>query len=91
MRGHRAGEPDQVLRAQPRRPSRGVGRARRPGQLPDRVQWVLDRRANAVQARRTAYRHWVDAMQEQAAERERWIDQQLSRSRDQGLDYGLEL
>ena len=62
-----------------------------PGQLPDRVQWVLDRRANAVQARRTAYRHWVDAMQEQAADRERWIDQQLSRSRDQGLDYGLEL
>ena len=60
-------------------------------QLPDRVRRLLDRRTEAVQARRTAYRHWVDAMQEQAAERERWIDHHLSRSRDQGLDYGLEL
>jgi conjugative relaxase-like TrwC/TraI family protein len=60
-------------------------------QLPDRVRSLLDRRTGAVQARRTAYRHWVDAMQEQAAERERGIDQHLSRSRDQGRDYGLDL
>ena len=59
--------------------------------LPDRVASLLDRRAQAVAARRTAYRHWVDAMQQQAAERERWIDRHLSRSRDQSRDYGLDL
>lgn len=60
-------------------------------QLPEHVQSLLERRTHAVQARRTAYRHWHDQRVEQGLERERWIDQHLSRGRDQGLDYGLEL
>ncbi|GLV12101.1 MULTISPECIES: MobF family relaxase [Mycobacterium] len=62
-------------------------------QLPEGVQSLLIRRANAVQGRRAAYRHRHDQRVEQALERDRWINQHLSRVRghDQGLDYGLEL
>ena len=47
----------------------------------------------AVQRRRAAYRQWHDETLDMRIERQRWIDQHLSRerSRDQGLDYGLEL
>jgi hypothetical protein len=60
-------------------------------QLPDRVRNLLDRRANAVQDRRTAYRHWHEKTQELLVERERWIEQHISRSQDHGLDYGLDI
>lgn len=61
-------------------------------QLPEHVQSLLIRRANALQGRRAAYRHRHDQRVEQALERDRWINQHLSRDRrDQGLDYGLEL
>jgi hypothetical protein len=62
-------------------------------QLPDRVASLLDRRAHAVQGRRVAYRHWNEEVQEQIAERQRWIDQHVSRDlgRDRSPDYGLDL
>jgi len=61
-------------------------------QLPDRVRSLLiDRRARAMHARRAAYQDWQNQTRELLAEREHWIDQHLSRSRDQGLDYGIEL
>ena len=61
--------------------------------LPDRVRSLSDRRAHAVQSRRTAYRHWHEETQELVAERQRWIDQHIGRDRsqDQGLDYGIDL
>jgi ATP-dependent exoDNAse (exonuclease V) beta subunit len=59
-------------------------------QLPDRVQSLLDRRANAVQHRRTLHQTWWQQTHEWAAERQRSIDQHLSRTQDQGLDYGIE-
>jgi hypothetical protein len=47
----------------------------------------------AVQRRRAACRQWHDETLDRRIERQRWIDGHLSRerSRDQGLDYGLEL
>ena len=65
----------------------------REGDLPDRVRSPSDRRAHAVQSRRTAYRHWHEETQELVAERQRWIDQHIGRDRsqDQGLDYGIDL
>jgi hypothetical protein len=65
----------------------------REGDLPDRVRSLSDRRAHAVQSRRTAYRHWREETQELVAERQRWIDQHIGRDRsqDQGLDYGIDL
>jgi len=64
-----------------------------PDQLPERVQWALDRRANAVRARQRTHRQWVDQTQQQAIDRQRWIDRHLSRDRsqDRGLDCGLDL
>jgi len=44
-----------------------------------------------VRARQHIYRHWVDETHDQAAERQRWIDQHIHRSQDQGLDYGIDL
>jgi hypothetical protein len=61
------------------------------GQLPDRVRRLLSRRAHAVQARRVAYRSWRDETAQLLAERERWIEQHLSRQQDRGLDYGIDL
>jgi len=55
---------------------------------PDQLR---DRRIHAVQARRAAYRNWCDETAQLLAERQRWIDQHLSRSRDPGLDYGIDL
>jgi hypothetical protein len=64
-----------------------------PDQLPERVQWALDRRVNAVRARQRTHRQWVDQTQQQAIDRQRWIDRHLSRDRsqDRGLDCGLDL
>jgi conjugative relaxase-like TrwC/TraI family protein len=63
--------------------------------LPDRVRRLLDRRARAVHRRHAAYQNWCHANAEQLVERQRWIDQHLSRSqqhsRERGLDYGLGL
>ena len=56
-------------------------------QLPERVQWALDRHAKSVQRRRTLYRGWHRQAQDQSIDRQRSID--LDRSRDQGRDYGL--
>jgi hypothetical protein len=60
-------------------------------QLPDRVRSVLDRRAGAAHHRRATYRNWCDANAEQLIERQRWVERHISRSRDKGLDYGIEL
>jgi hypothetical protein len=59
-----------------------------PGQLPDRVQWVLDRRAKAVATRRNHYQAWCRQSQDWAIDRHLSRDQQLSRSHDQSRDYG---
>jgi conjugative relaxase-like TrwC/TraI family protein len=63
------------------------------GQLPDRVRGLLQRRAHLVHTRQIAYRHWQDELVERAVQRQRWIDQHVHRSRDQGIDQseGLEL
>ena len=60
-------------------------------QLPDRVRRLLDRRTNAVYRSRAAYRNWCDANAEQLIERQRWIDQHLSRSHGQSRGCGIEL
>jgi hypothetical protein len=60
-------------------------------QLPDRVRRLLDRCTHAAQARQRAYRHWVDETWDQAAERQRWIDQHIDRSQTQSLDYSIDL
>jgi hypothetical protein len=57
-------------------------------QLPDRVRRLLDRRA-AVHRRRAAYQNWCDANATLLAERQRWIDQHLSRSQEQSRDCGI--
>jgi hypothetical protein len=53
----------------------------------------LDRRAHALHARRGAYARWQDATLDQVLERQRWIDQHVhrDRSREQSLDYGIDL
>jgi hypothetical protein len=61
------------------------------GQLPERVRSLLHRRTHALDRRQTAYQHWHQERQDLLAEQQRWIDQHLHRSRDQGIDYGLEL
>jgi conjugative relaxase-like TrwC/TraI family protein len=60
-------------------------------QLPGRVQSLLDRRAKAVRHRRTLYQAWWQETHEWVFERRRSIDQHLSRSHDQGFDYGIDL
>jgi len=63
------------------------------GISPGRVRSLSDRRAYAVQSRRTAYRHWHEETPGLVAERQRWIDQHIGRdrSRDQGLDDGIDV
>ena len=58
-------------------------------QLPERMRSLLDRRTDAVHRRRAAYRNWCDANAEQLVERQRWIEQHISRGDD--LDYGIDL
>jgi ATP-dependent exoDNAse (exonuclease V) beta subunit len=66
-------------------------------QLPDRVRWALDRRARAIHSRQHNYRQWINQVQQQAINQvqqqainqQRWRD--LHSSRDQGLDYGIDL
>jgi conjugative relaxase-like TrwC/TraI family protein len=60
-------------------------------QLPERVRRLCDRRTSAVHRRNAAYQNWCDADVEQRIERQRSIDQHISRSQEQGHDYGLEL
>ena len=45
----------------------------------------------AVQGRRGAYRRWQDHTLDQVLQRQQWIDQHLSRTHEQGRDYGIEL
>ncbi len=59
--------------------------------LPDRVQGLLDRRAKAVATRRNHYQAWCRQADDWAIDRQLSRDQQLSRSRGQSRDYGLEL
>ena len=56
--------------------------------LPDRVRSLSDRRAHAVQSRRTAYRHWHEETQGTGGRAAGWIDRHIGRdgSQDQGLD-----
>jgi hypothetical protein len=60
---------------------------------PDRVASLLHRHAGAVQVCRASYAQWQDATLDQLLELQRWIDQHLSRdhSREQGMDYGIDL
>lgn len=60
-------------------------------QLPDRVQSLLDRRAKAVATRRLHYRAWCRQVSDGVIDRQLGRDQQLSRSRNQSRDYGLDL
>ena len=55
------------------------------------VQGLLDRRAKAVATRRNHYQAWCRQANDWAIDRQLSRDQQLSHSRDQGLDYGMEL
>jgi hypothetical protein len=56
--------------------------------LPEPVAEHLDRRARAVQGRRDTLRHHRDALVDQAAERHRQAERNLSLGRDQSRDYG---
>jgi hypothetical protein len=58
-------------------------------QLPKRVCRLLDRRYPRRGAPTRGLR--CDEAVQLLVERERWIDQHLSRQQDRGLDYGLEL
>jgi conjugative relaxase-like TrwC/TraI family protein len=60
-------------------------------QLPDRVARFAARRAQAVAQRRAAYRHWCEEIQDAVLERHQWIEQHREQSRDNNIDYGLEL
>ncbi|GLD45114.1 TraA/ATP-dependent exoDNAse/relaxase [Mycobacterium kiyosense] len=60
-------------------------------QLPPRVQHLLAQHTNAVRSRQRAYRQGVDDILNERIERARLIDQDRSRGRDPGVDYGLEL
>ncbi|WP_151834971.1 MobF family relaxase [Mycobacterium avium] len=60
-------------------------------QLPERMQHLLARQEKAVQRRRAAYARRHDDILDERIERQRFINEHLSRSRDQGHDYGLEL
>jgi conjugative relaxase-like TrwC/TraI family protein len=60
-------------------------------QLPERVRGLLERRTHLVYTRQIAYRHWQDENLDRQIEWERTLNQHLSRDREQGLDYGLEL
>jgi conjugative relaxase-like TrwC/TraI family protein len=60
-------------------------------QLPQRVQHLLDQHTNAVQTRRRIYRQSIQVTVDERIEQQRFIDAHLSRDREQGLDYGLEL
>jgi hypothetical protein len=42
-------------------------------------------------ARRGAYQRWCDETARLAAERERWIDQHVTRQQDRGVDNGLDV
>ena len=59
-------------------------------QLPDRVQRLLDRRANAVAHPAKPLQAWCRQASDWALDRQLSRDQQLSRSRDQSLDHGLD-
>ena len=59
--------------------------------LPERMQHLLARQEKAVQRRRAAYARRHDDILDERIERQRFINEHLSRSRDQGHDYGLEL
>jgi hypothetical protein len=52
---------------------------------------LLERRASAVHVRRAEYRDWCAEMQDLLAERRCWVEQHISREREQGSDYGIEL
>jgi hypothetical protein len=80
-----------ATRDQRARTAHDVAEAADRDQLPDRVRRLVDRRTNAVHARRAAYGNWCEETADLLAERERWIEQHLSRSRDQSLDYGIDL
>jgi hypothetical protein len=60
-------------------------------QLPERVRWALDRRTRALHTRQHAYRQWIDHVQQQVIDRQRWRDLQNSRSRDRSTAYGIDL
>jgi hypothetical protein len=63
-----------------------------PEQLSPLVARVLiERRAQAVQARRRTYQGWHVQTRDRQAGRERDTDQRLSRDQQQPMDYGLEL
>ena len=60
-------------------------------QLPEHVQHLLAGRANAMRHRRNHYRAWCCQASDWAIDWQLSRDQHLSRSRDQGLDCGIDL
>ena len=62
-----------------------------PDQLPERVHRLLDHRAAAVHARRLVYRSWCAETHERVLQRQQWIEHDISRSQDHGLEYGIDL
>lgn len=59
-------------------------------QLPQRMQHLLDRHTNAVKTRRRVYRQSIQPTVDERIEQQRFINQNLSRDRDQSRGYGLE-
>ena len=60
-------------------------------QLPDRVHRPARPPRSCRPCPAACLPALVDETQEHAAERQRWIEQHISRSQDQGLDYGIDL
>ena len=60
-----------------------------PGQLPDRIHRLFDRRATAVATRRNRYQAWCRQASDWVIDRQLSRDQQLSRSRSR--DYVIDL
>jgi hypothetical protein len=60
-------------------------------QYRDRVRSLLEHRASAVQVRRAEYQNWCGETRDLLAERRNWVEQHISRRREQGVDYGIEL
>ena len=60
-------------------------------QYRDRVRSLLERRASAVQVRRAEYQNWCGKRRACSPNARIGLSINISRRREQGLDYGIEL